>query len=92
MSKSPVKKSLIDAYRFNGFTTKSKIYGHFCVSKALVITLVRRQKKQFADVVARFITLGMIIEQNWRETFRQAIIKFILNLKYVEYFAENVRP
>jgi hypothetical protein len=90
MSKSTEKKSLLDAYRFKGFITKSKIKGYSCLSQALVITLARRQKKLFADAVEKFITLGMTIESSRREIFRRVIIKYFLSLKYVAFFAGNV--
>ena len=92
MSKSTEKKSLLDAYRFNGFTTKSKIKGHSCLSQALVITLARRQKKLFADVAEKFITPGTTIESSRREIFQQAIVKYFLSLKFDESFAGDVSP
>jgi hypothetical protein len=90
MSKSIEKKSLLDAYRFKGFTTKSKIKNHSCGPNALVIPLTRRQKKLFAGTVVRSITRGMTIESSRPVTFPQVIIKYFLNLKSVESFAGNV--
>jgi len=91
MSKSITNKSLLDAYRFKGFTSKAKIKSHLGISKALILPLVRRQKKLFVDVVEKSISLGMIVVLSSPVTFLQAIIKFTLNLKSVGYFVESVR-
>ena len=45
-------KRILDAYRFTNFRPLEKIRGIFGDSKARVITLVRRSKKQSATPVA----------------------------------------
>lgn len=45
------KKTLLDAYRFPGFHPGKIIKGRFGDPKAFVITLNRRSKKRFAQVV-----------------------------------------
>jgi len=89
MQNSTQKKSLLDAYRFKGFKTSSKIKSHLMTLKALVITLVRRQKKRFAALVVRPITSGMTIESRRPVTSLQATTKSILSLKFAEFFARS---
>mgnify|MGYP001609233971 CR=1 FL=1 len=48
----PKHKRLLDAYRFPFFRPLEKIRGLFGDSKARIITLVRRSKKQSATPVA----------------------------------------
>jgi len=48
-------KCLLDAYRFPGFRPRATIKGIFGDPKARVIRLERRQKKQYAAVVADHI-------------------------------------
>jgi hypothetical protein len=48
-------KRLLDAYRFPGFRPRATIKGIFGDPKARVIRLERRQKKQYAAVVADHI-------------------------------------
>lgn len=48
MAISPKRKRLLDAYRFPFFRPLEKIRGIFGDSKARIITLVRRSKKQSA--------------------------------------------
>lgn len=46
-------KRLLDAYRFPGFTPRATIKGIFGDPKARIIRLERRQKKQYAAIVAQ---------------------------------------
>lgn len=52
MAISPKRKRLLDAYQFPFFRPLEKIRGIFGDSKARIITLVRRSKKQSAMLVA----------------------------------------
>ena len=54
-------KRLLDAYRFTGFRPQELVRGVFGDSKARIITLVRRSKKQSArSVVERRWALGFV--------------------------------
>ena len=54
------KIRLVDEYRYRGFRPLSKIQEYPGIPDARIITLRRRQKKQYVDVVARSIILFMI--------------------------------
>ena len=58
MAISPKRKRLLDAYQFPFFRPLEKIRGLFGDSKARIITLVRRSKKQSATPVAERILSG----------------------------------
>ncbi|MDP2759540.1 MAG: hypothetical protein Q8O64_03930 [Sideroxyarcus sp.] len=58
MAISPKRKRLLDAYQFPFFRPLEKIRGIFGDSKARIITLVRRSKKQSATPVAERISFG----------------------------------
>ena len=45
MGKKAAKKSLLDAYQFNGFKTSSVVKGKFGDPNARVLSLSRRSKK-----------------------------------------------
>lgn len=92
MAKTSIKKSLLDAYKFDGFKTMTKIKEHKFIQDAFVLTLVRRQKKLFAEHVVKLITSDMIKKINLQEIFLLVIIRFSLSLKYREFFVENVNP
>lgn len=49
------KRGLRDEYRFPGFYPKAGIQGMFGDPKARIVTLVRRQKKQFVVLAELFI-------------------------------------
>ncbi len=68
MSISPKRKRLLDAYRFPFFRPLEKIRGIFGDSKARVITLVRRSKKQSATPVAERTLLGTTRSSDGFET------------------------
>ena len=53
MAISRKPKHILDAYRFPFFRPLEKIRGRFGDSKARVITLVRRSKKQSATLAAK---------------------------------------
>jgi hypothetical protein len=58
MAISLKRKRLLDAYRFPFFRPLEKIRGIFGDSKARIITLVRRSKKQSATPVAERTLFG----------------------------------
>lgn len=58
MATSLKRKRLLDAYRFPFFRPLEKIRGIFGDSKARIITLVRRSKKQSAKPVAELNLVG----------------------------------
>ena len=58
MAISPKRKRLLDAYQFPFFRPLEKIRGLFGDSKARIITLVRRSKKQSATPVVERISFG----------------------------------
>ncbi len=57
-------KRLLDEYRFPGFRPVAKIKGKFGDSKARIITLKRRQKKQHVAIAEPFIKAIMIARQD----------------------------
>lgn len=50
----------MDEYQYPGFRPRSKIKGMFGDPKAVVITLVRRQKKRCVGVAEQYTTVFMI--------------------------------
>lgn len=86
------KKSLLDAYHFKGCKTKSKVKSHPKDPKALVITLVRRQKKLFAAFVAPFITAGMTVDQSFPVIYPVVTTKFILSMRSAGSSAGHAMP
>ena len=57
-------KRLLDEYRFSGFRPVAKIKGKFGDSKARIIPLKRRQKKQRVAVAEQFIKAIMIAKHD----------------------------
>ncbi len=57
-------KRLLDEYRFPGFRPVAKIKGKFGDSRARIITLNRRQKKQHVASVEPFIKGIMTTKQD----------------------------
>jgi hypothetical protein len=91
MKKSVPRKSLLDGYRFAGFRGRSKIKGCFGDSTSLVISLSRRQKKQFVELAQPALKVGMIARRSKPVILAVAIAAFIWNLRSAVYFAGNVR-
>ena len=58
MAISRKPKHILDAYRFPFFRPLEKIRGRFGDSKARVITLIRRSKKQSATLAAKRTKAG----------------------------------
>ena len=54
------RQRLVDEYRYPGFRPLSTIKNHLVDSDTRIITMRRRQKKQYADAVERLITHSMI--------------------------------
>jgi hypothetical protein len=76
-----MKKRLSDTYRFTGFYPTQQVESEERDNKAIVITMRRRQKKQYAlnaDMSARATMTGT---RSWCETFRVAICGCILPLR-----------
>ncbi len=57
-------KRLLDEYRFPGFRPVAKIKEKFGDSKARIITLKRRQKKQYVAIAEPFIKAIMTTRQD----------------------------
>lgn len=83
-------KKLLDEYRFPGFYPKAIVKGKFGDHKARIISLVRRQKKLFADVAGRRIGVSMIVKPELSGICPAAMQEFIWQLKSEESVAENV--
>jgi hypothetical protein len=61
MDKTTDKRTLLDAYRVQGFRTRARVDGYDHDHPAFVITLHRRQKKRYAAAAARAaanVTIG----------------------------------
>ena len=63
------KRNLLDEYRFPGFRPRATIKGIFGDPKARIIQLERRQKKRFAVVAGRSITVITTRKHGWSETY-----------------------
>ena len=59
-----ITKRLLDEYRFPGFRPNAKIKGKFGDSKARIIPLKRRQKKQHVAVAEQSIKAIMITKHD----------------------------
>jgi len=80
------KKSLLDEYRFPGFSPRAKIHGVFGDSKARIIFLHRRQKKRFvvlAELLVRAFTIGGFVRF---EIFLAGRPAFIWSSRFVGSF------
>jgi hypothetical protein len=87
MAISLKRKRLLDVYRFPFFRPLEKIRGLFGDSKARIITLVRRSKKQSATPVAERTLFGTTrdcgefatspvatLASTWRSTFDECSV------------------
>ena len=92
MNKLTVNRSLLDAYRFDRFRTKSKVQAHPQYPTALVIMLARHQKKLSAGHVGRYIELGMIEKSKEQGILVVETGKSIWNLIFEEWTATCVSP
>jgi hypothetical protein len=85
MQKTRSRKSLLDAYRFNGFKTSSVVKGRVGDKKARVLTLNRRLKKRvFVINAANYIADITIERLKLFEICLVVIEEFIFNLKSVD--------
>ena len=80
MKKSSAKKSLLDAYQFDGFKTSPAAKGKLGDKNARVLSLFHRKKKVFVYSVASGTEVGTIGKSKWSETFHAGIDAFIWNL------------
>ena len=87
MTVSTNRKRLLDAYRFPFFCPLEKIRGIFGDSKARVITLVRRSKKQSAMPAAEFPLAGTTRGFDEFAISLVATHASIWRLRFDEYFA-----
>ena len=81
------KKRLMDEYQFPGFRPKATIKGIFGDSRARVIHLVRRQKKQFVAVVGQFTETSTTKSYVVSEIFPVGKCEYTWNWKFAVYFA-----
>ncbi len=79
----------MDEYRFPGFRPVAKIKGKFGDSKALLITLKRRQKKQHVAIVAPFIKAIMTTRQDLFVTYHVVANGFIWRWTYAALIVIN---
>ncbi len=75
-------KRLLDEYRFPGFRPVAKIKGKFGDSKARIIPLKRRQKKQRVAVVGQFIKTIMIVRHDLFVIYHVVEKRFIWRWTY----------
>lgn len=83
------KKTLMDAYRFEGFRNESVVKGFFGDPKAMVIVLKRRSKKVSVLVVIRNAA-STIVRSEQLVIFLVAIGECISNLRSVVFLANGV--
>ncbi len=70
--------SLVDEYAYPGFRPLSRIVKHPNKSNALIITLRRRQKKQYVESAEQCITPFMIENSGLLEISLAEMPRFIL--------------
>ncbi len=83
-------KRLLDEYRFPGFRPVAKIKGKFGDSKALIIAIKRRQKKQHAAVAEQFIKVIMTTRHDLFVIYHVVASGFIWKWTSAESSAVNV--
>ncbi len=83
-------KQLLDEYRFPGFRPVAKIKGKFGDSRARIITLKRRQKKQHVAVAEPFIKAIMIAKQDLFVIYHVVANVFIWKWTYAALSVINV--
>ena len=83
-------KRLLDEYRFPVFRPVAKIMGKFGDSKARIITLKRRQKKQHVVVAELFIKAIMIAKHDLFVIYHVVANGFIWRWTYVALSVINV--
>jgi hypothetical protein len=81
MLKKTSKKSLLDAYQFDGFKTGKLAKGKFGDKTALVLSLSRRSKKVCAGNAAASIVVGTTGRSRRSVICRAVIAAFISSLK-----------
>ena len=75
-------KKLLDEYRFPGYYPKATVKGKFGDNKAMIIQLVRFQKKLFVAVVAQFTSTSMTGKSGWSEICHAVMPESICQLKF----------
>ncbi len=85
-------KSLSDVYKFPGFRSRSTLKPHPTDKAGYIITLERRQKKQFARCVERRGMVSVIVE--FIESATLILVQFvsILNSNIVVLPVPTVMP
>ena len=81
MQKIPSKKSLLDAYQFDGFKTLIAVKGKLGDKNARVLSLARRSKKVSAINAVSFIRDIMTALPSSLAIFPAVIAAFILSLR-----------
>ncbi len=86
------KKSLLDGYHVPGFRTLCRVKGRFGDRSALVVNLIRRQKKQSVADVAPHTAFSTIVAHGRRETLALVGGVYILSSSFDESIARSVVP
>lgn len=76
------RKRLVDEYEYPGFRPLSTVKIHPDMPDARIITLNRRQKKQYADIVGRYITHFTIERCDLYRTFHAVTHEYTLRLRF----------
>ena len=84
-------KSLYDSYKFPGFIPERRIKGVFGDKNAVIIPLIRKEKKQHVAAVAKFLIGFMTGKKEMFEIFHAVTNVYIFVLKSVELFVEIVK-
>jgi hypothetical protein len=87
MKKQSNIRALQDEYRVPGFRTRTRVDSCEHNPAAFIITLVRRQKKQYAMVVERVVAAFMIDGGIALATSLVAVAKFISTSRCAAYAA-----
>jgi hypothetical protein len=90
MRKTSAKKSLLDAYQFDGFKTSSAVKGKLGDKNARVLSLSRRSKKVSAINAADCIAAITTVNPSSLATFRAVIDAFTLSLRSGGYSVKKL--
>jgi hypothetical protein len=86
------KTTLKDLYSFPGFRAHAKLKPHAKDPEGRIVTLERRQKKQFVPAAARHCGVSGIGELTWYAIWMPVQPVSILRLNTAGYNARTVKP
>jgi len=84
--------TLKDLYRFPGFRPLSRLRQHPQDQKGYILTLQRRQKKQYAHAVAKQFVVFDLIASTGYVILTQGMLTYTLNSTTVGWHVRSVAP